>query len=229
VSGSHYIAVLLALSPKDERTLTGKPLASAWPNAYGGPAGLEAMSFSGETRVSGREPIRLERFHPDTSVTCPPRLVLSVIPFSIVGAVWGHILLGHEVSIVSVIGIIAMSGLVQNNALLLVDAYNRLCARGLPHRRAIVEGACCCFHPILLTSLATLFALVPLIRETSEQVQFLIPAAVSISFGLALGTLIALFFVPVLLLFAMRDREMIAVSFACGLFIKRPTTGCLFE
>jgi len=128
-----------------------------------------------------------------------PLLILSVIPFSGIGAVWGHILLGYDLSIVSVIGIIAMTGVVVNDSLVLVTTYNRLRADGRDHQRAIVDAACHRLRPILLTSLTTFCGLAPLLMETSEQAQFLIPAALSISFGLVFGTVVTLVLVPGLL------------------------------
>ncbi len=128
-----------------------------------------------------------------------PILVLSTVPFSIIGAVWGHIMLGCDLSIVSVIGIIAMAGVVVNDSLVLVTTYNRYCADGSTPYQAIVDAACLRFRPILLTSLTTFFGLVPMLLETSEQAQFLIPAAVSISFGLVFGTVITLVLMPGLL------------------------------
>jgi multidrug efflux pump subunit AcrB len=128
-----------------------------------------------------------------------PLLVLSVIPFSLIGAVWGHILLNADLSIISVVGIIAMAGVVVNNSLVLVITYNRRRAASTDHRRAIVDSACHRFRPILLTSLTTFCGLMPLLLERSEQAQFLIPAAISISFGLVFGTLITLVLVPGLL------------------------------
>jgi multidrug efflux pump subunit AcrB len=125
-----------------------------------------------------------------------PLLVLSVIPFSCIGAVWGHILLGYDLSIVSLIGIVAMTGVVVNDSLVLVTAYNRQRVIGEAPLAAIVNAACLRFRPILLTTLTTFFGLMPLLLETSEQAQFLIPAAVSLSFGLLFGTVITLVLVP---------------------------------
>jgi multidrug efflux pump subunit AcrB len=129
-----------------------------------------------------------------------PLFVLSVIPFSFISAVWGHILLGYDLSIISVIGIIAMAGVVVNDSLVLTTTYNRCRSDGMDHHRAVVDAACQRFRPILLTSLSTFFGLMPLLLETSEQAQFLIPAAISISFGLVFGTLITLVLMPTLLL-----------------------------
>jgi multidrug efflux pump subunit AcrB len=124
---------------------------------------------------------------------------MSVIPFSCIGAVWGHILLGYDLSIVSIIGIIATTGVVVNDSLVLVTTYNRYRTISEDVHYAIVNTACHRFRPILLTSVTTFFGLAPLLLETSEQAQFLIPAAVSISFGLVFGTVITLVLVPGLL------------------------------
>jgi multidrug efflux pump subunit AcrB len=129
-----------------------------------------------------------------------PLLVLSVIPFAFIGAIWGHILLGYNLSIISVIGIIAMAGVVVNDSLVLVTAYNSLRASGVAHVRAITEAACRRLHPILLTTVTTFIGLMPMLLETSEQAQFLIPMAVSLSFGLIFGTFIVLALLPSLLM-----------------------------
>jgi multidrug efflux pump subunit AcrB len=136
-----------------------------------------------------------------------PLLVLSVIPFSCIGAVWGHILLGYDLSIVSLIGVVAMTGVVVNDSLVLVTAYNRqrnIAEAPLP---AILNAVCQRFRPILLTTLTTFCGLMPLLLETSEQAQFLIPAAVSLNFGLIFGTAITLVLVPGLLRIFAGDRH----------------------
>lgn len=133
-------------------------------------------------------------------------LVLVAIPFSLIGAVWGHILLNCDLSIVSVIGIIAMAGVVVNDSMVLVTTYNRYRRDGQPPSKAIVDAACHRFRPILLTTLTTFFGLMPLLLETSEQAQFLIPAAISISFGLVFGTLITLVLIPALLWLEAREK-----------------------
>ena len=128
-----------------------------------------------------------------------PLIVLSVIPFALIGAVWGHIGLGYDLSIVSIIGIVAMAGVVVNDSVVLVTAYRQLRDEGLGHQAAIAKAACTRLRPILLTSLTTFFGLLPMMLETSEQAQFLIPMAVSLSFGLIAATLIVLVLVPALL------------------------------
>ena len=128
-----------------------------------------------------------------------PLVVLSVIPFSVIGAIWAHIALGYDLSIVSIIGIIAVSGVVVNDSVVFLSAYREHRQAGCAHKRAIIEAACERLRPILLTSLTTFFGLLPMMMETSEQAQFLIPMAVSISFGLLAATVIVLFFVPAVL------------------------------
>jgi multidrug efflux pump subunit AcrB len=106
--------------------------------------------------------------------------------------------MGYSLSIISIFGIIALSGVVVNDSLVLIDATNKLRARGLPMREAIVEGAASRMRPILLTSLTTFFGLVPMIAETSIQARFLIPMAISLGFGVLFSTLIVLLVVPTL-------------------------------
>ena len=128
-----------------------------------------------------------------------PLLVLSVVPFAFIGAVWGHVLLGHDLSIISIIGIIAMAGVVVNDSMVLVTTYNRFRIKGISHIKAVTKATCNRLRPILLTTLTTFFGLTPMMLETSEQAQFLIPMAVAISFGLMFGTLIVLILLPALL------------------------------
>ena len=128
-----------------------------------------------------------------------PLLIFSVFPFAIIGAVWGHIILGYELSIVSVIGMIAMAGVVVNDSIVLMAAFNHYRNTGNSLRNAIVLAACRRLRPIVLTTLTTFFGLVPLMLETSMQAQFLIPMAVSISFGLIFGTFIILVVLPALI------------------------------
>lgn len=134
---------------------------------------------------------------------CPikPFLVLSVIPFAFIGAVWGHILFGADLSIISVVGIVAMTGVVVNDAIVLLSGVNTVKATGVHGKTAVLKAACQRFRPILLTTLTTCLGLLPLMLETSEQAQFLIPAAISMAFGLMGSTLITLLLFPVLLSF----------------------------
>ena len=125
-----------------------------------------------------------------------PIIVMSVIPFSFVGAIGGHALLGYPFTLLSMIGSVALAGIVVNDGLILVDFVNRLRRGGMRTREALVQGARGRVRAILLTSITTCVGLAPLMLETSFQAQFLIPMAVSIVFGLAFATLLILVLIP---------------------------------
>jgi multidrug efflux pump subunit AcrB len=126
-----------------------------------------------------------------------PLMVMLVIPFGVVGAILGHMIMGMNISIMSVMGMLALSGVVVNDSLVLVDWVNRRRREGMPIAEAVRKGGVARFRPILLTSLTTFVGLVPLIFEKSTQAQFLIPMAVSLGFGILYATLLTLFLVPV--------------------------------
>ncbi len=125
-----------------------------------------------------------------------PVIIMGVIPFGLVGAVLGHVVMGYDLSLMSMMGVVALSGVVVNDSLILVDAANGFRAQGMSRRQAIVAGGARRFRPILLTSLTTFFGLVPMITETSMQARFLIPMAISLGFGVLLATTICLILVP---------------------------------
>lgn len=129
-----------------------------------------------------------------------PIVVMSIIPFSIVGAVFGHALVGLPLSMISAFGVIALAGVVVNDSLVLVDAANELRQQGLSPLEAVTKAGERRFRPILLTSLTTFLGLAPMILETSVQAQFLIPMAVSLGFGILVATVVVLVFVPVIYL-----------------------------
>ncbi len=125
-----------------------------------------------------------------------PAMVMSAIPFGIVGAIWGHALLGYKLSILSMIGIVALSGVVVNDSLVFVDFVNRKRRDGSPMHEAIHQAGLQRFRPILLTSLTTFAGLTPIMMEKSLQAQFLIPMAISLGFGVMFSTFITLVLVP---------------------------------
>ena len=125
-----------------------------------------------------------------------PLVVMSAIPFGIIGAVVGHMLLGMNFTILSMIGIVALSGVVVNDSLVLVDFINRYHKKGKTIRDAAIESGQARFRPILLTSITTFVGLIPLLLEKSLQAQFLIPMAVSLGFGVLFSTFITLILVP---------------------------------
>ena len=127
-----------------------------------------------------------------------PLIIMSVIPFGIIGAVVGHMALGLAVSSLSMIGIIALAGVVVNDSLIMVDFVNKSVARGADAARAAVEAGSARFRAILLTSLTTFFGLIPIATETSESAQIVVPMAVSLAFGILFSTVITLILVPCL-------------------------------
>jgi multidrug efflux pump subunit AcrB len=129
-----------------------------------------------------------------------PLIIMSSIPFGIVGAVLGHMVMGFDLSILSMFGIVALAGVVVNNALLLIDFINRSREQGNDLFTAVIESGQRRFRPILLTSLTTALGLAPMIFETSVQAQFLIPMAISLAFGVLFATGITLLLIPSLYL-----------------------------
>lgn len=125
-----------------------------------------------------------------------PLIIMTAIPFGLIGAIWGHVLLGWDLSMFSFIGIVALTGVVVNDSLVLVSYINELRAAGVPVQRAVREAGVDRFRPILLTSLTTFAGLTPLMMERSVQAQFLIPMAISLAFGVIFATLISLMIVP---------------------------------
>ncbi|VVS93912.1 efflux RND transporter permease subunit [Desulfoluna spongiiphila] len=125
-----------------------------------------------------------------------PVIIMFAIPFGIVGAIFGHLLMGYNLSMLSLFGVIALSGVVVNDSLLMIDRINTNRARGMTILEGTREAGQRRFRPILLTSLTTFFGLVPMILETSVQAQFLIPMAISLGFGILFATLITLLLIP---------------------------------
>ncbi len=127
-----------------------------------------------------------------------PLVVMSVIPFGFVGAVAGHWIMGQKLSLLSFFGIVALTGVVVNDSLIMIDLINRERRAGIPIEVAIRDAGQRRFRPILLTTLTTFLGLSPMIFETSMQAQFLIPMAISLGFGILFATAITLLLVPVI-------------------------------
>ncbi|MDF1552682.1 MAG: efflux RND transporter permease subunit, partial [Deferrisomatales bacterium] len=125
-----------------------------------------------------------------------PLIVMAAIPYGIVGAVGGHVLMGLPMTILSMFGIVALSGVVVNDSLVMIDYINRAREGGTPLHEAVMEAGGQRFRPILLTTLTTFFGLLPMILEKSVQAQFLIPMAISLGFGVMVATAITLVLVP---------------------------------
>ncbi len=129
-----------------------------------------------------------------------PIMVMTAIPFGAVGALLGHLVMGYSLSVVSIMGIVALSGVVVNDSLVLIDYANRLKRKGLDARTAIVAAGTRRFRPILLTTMTTFGGLAPMIFETSVQAKIMIPMAISLGYGILFATLISLLLVPSLYL-----------------------------
>lgn len=127
-----------------------------------------------------------------------PVIIMIVIPFGLIGAIIGHLVMGFSITIISIFGIVALSGIVVNDSLILIDFINRSERKGTEIDTAILESGKVRFRPVILTSMTTIAGLLPLLLERSFQAQFLIPMAVSISFGLLVATILTLLYVPVL-------------------------------
>ncbi len=128
-----------------------------------------------------------------------PLVVMAAIPFGLVGAITGHFLLGIDLTILSLFGIFGLSGIVVNDSIILVTFFKQLREQGMATQEAIIQAACQRLRAVLLTSLTTIGGLTPLLFETSLQAQFLIPMAISISFGLMFATVLVLLVIPALL------------------------------
>ncbi|KYL36628.1 MULTISPECIES: efflux RND transporter permease subunit [Pseudoalteromonas] len=126
-----------------------------------------------------------------------PLVVMSIIPFGMIGAVIGHWIMTMELTIMSLLGMLALIGVVVNDSLVLVDFINKKRSEGLDLMEAVKTAGVARFRPVMLTSLTTFIGLMPLLFEKATQAQFLIPMAVSLGFGIIFATFITLLFVPV--------------------------------
>jgi len=126
-----------------------------------------------------------------------PLIVMSVIPFGAIGAIFGHWLMGMDLTIMSMLGLLALIGVVVNDSLVLVTFVNQQVSQGLSVRAAVLSAGVARFRPVILTSITTFAGLLPLLFEQATQAQFLIPMAVSLSFGIIFATAITLILIPV--------------------------------
>jgi multidrug efflux pump subunit AcrB len=129
-----------------------------------------------------------------------PLIVMAVIPFGVVGALLGHLLLGYDLSFISAFGIVALTGVVINDSVVLIDYYNKQQREeGLEQSEAICQAVRRRLRPILLTTMTTSLALLPMLLESSLQARFLIPMAISLAFGLLFASFILLLLLPIML------------------------------
>jgi multidrug efflux pump subunit AcrB len=127
-----------------------------------------------------------------------PFIILAAIPFGCAGAVFGHALMGMSLTLFSMFGLVALSGVVVNDSICLVDFINLRVRAGHPLREALREAGCLRFRPVMLTSVTTIGGLLPLLLEKSFQAQFLVPMATAMAFGLMMTTALVLILVPVM-------------------------------
>ncbi len=144
-----------------------------------------------------------------------PILLLSMIPFSLIGIIWGHWIHGFPINILSWLGIIALIGIMVNDGLLLIQKFNHNLKEGLKFDEALIKAGTSRFRAIVLTSITTIAGLSPLLLEKSRQAQFLQPMAVSISYGIAMATVLTLVMLPLLL----------AISNSFKIYVKMAITG----
>ena len=141
-----------------------------------------------------------------------PFIIMFIIPFGIIGAIIGHACLGLPLTLFSFFGLVALTGVVVNDSIVLIDFINARVNSGVSVDEAVVEAGVRRFRPVLLTSATTVAGLVPILMETSLQAQILIPMATSLAFGLLLATIIVLILVPTLY----RNRRIIEVVLSIG-------------
>lgn len=129
-----------------------------------------------------------------------PIAVMFTIPFGLTGAVLGHIVMDRDLTILSLFGLFGLSGIIINNSIVLLTFFKQYREQGMDPKEAVIEAACQRLRAVILTSMTTIAGLTPILFEESLQAQFLIPMAISIVFGLALGTVLILFVVPSMVL-----------------------------
>jgi multidrug efflux pump subunit AcrB len=129
-----------------------------------------------------------------------PLVIMAAIPFGWIGAIIGHAIMGINMTMPSIFGIVGLSGVIVNDALVMIDFLNEERQRGRPMREAIIEAAIGRFRPILLTSITTFLGVFPIVLERSVQAQFLVPTAVSMAFGILFGTVVLMLLVPALVM-----------------------------
>ncbi|MBW3597695.1 MAG: efflux RND transporter permease subunit, partial [Planctomycetes bacterium] len=127
-----------------------------------------------------------------------PLIIMAIIPFGVAGAIWGHFIFGLPLSMFSLFGLVALTGVVVNDSIVLIDFINHRVREGVDLREAIVESGRRRFRPVLLTSLTTIVGLLPIVMERSFQAQIVIPMAIALCFGLLFSTVLVLVMVPML-------------------------------
>lgn len=151
-----------------------------------------------------------------------PFVIMFTVPFGLIGAFLGHLLLGYKLSLMSVFGMVALTGVVVNDAIVLIERINENLAEGMRYFDAVLSGGTRRFRAILLTTLSTVGGLMPLIMETDLQAKFLIPMAISIAAGVLFATVLTLVLIPSLLTI-FNDFRLLIHWIAHGRWVKRET------
>jgi len=138
-----------------------------------------------------------------------PVIIMAAIPLAAVGAVLGHLIMGYDLTMMSIFGLVALAGVVVNDALVLIVQTNRLVRSGRPVFPAVIEAGRSRFRAVVLTTMTTVVGLAPLLSERSVQAQSLIPLVISIAFGLAVATVLTLLVIPALYLMVNDLRRLI--------------------
>ena len=136
-----------------------------------------------------------------------PLLILAIVPFGMIGAVWGHAALGIPLTLFSMFGLVALSGVVINDSIVLIDFINTRVRDGIGINESLMQAGERRFRPIMLTSMTTIAGLIPLMLERSFQAQLMIPMAASLAFGLMLATFLVLILVPVFYMMYYRTAQ----------------------
>ncbi|MFO7556564.1 MAG: efflux RND transporter permease subunit [Desulfobacterales bacterium] len=150
-----------------------------------------------------------------------PIIIMAAIPFGIIGAVIGHLIMGYSLSVLSMFGVVALSGVVVNDSLVLIDFANRKERAGMGRRDAVHQAGIHRFRPIILTTLTTFGGLSPMIFETSRQARFLIPMALSLGFGILFATMITLVLVPSFYLIIEDIRQLFRMRTLSGIKLRK--------
>ncbi len=150
-----------------------------------------------------------------------PLIIMSVIPFGIIGAVLGHIIMARSISMFSLFGLVALAGVVVNDSLIMIDFINRARAKGIELRQAVIDSGTQRFRAIVLTSFTTAAGLMPIMTEGSTQAQTVIPMAISLSFGILFATLITLILIPCL--YMLRDDGFNRMRLLWNWTLQRPS------
>ena len=141
-----------------------------------------------------------------------PLIIMSSIPFAVVGAILGHFVLGYDLTFISIFGVVALMGVVVNDSVVLIDYLNRQVAQGNDIKESAILAVERRFRPILLTTLSTAFGLLPILLEKSLQAKFLIPMVISLARGILFATFIILFLIPSLVLIAEDVKRILKIK-----------------